>query len=75
MKTMSVTAFKARALQIMKDVSKTKEPVRVTRHGKPIAEVVPCSGKRPSPGLLADTLVYEKNLVDPVADKDWEAAE
>ena len=41
MKTMAISVFKARALQVLDTVSKTKESVVVTRRGRPLAEVVP----------------------------------
>jgi prevent-host-death family protein len=37
--------FKAKCLGILEEVRKTRKPIRVTRFGKPVAEVIP-----PSPG-------------------------
>ena len=41
MKTMGITEFKMHALQIIGNVAKQKEPVVVTKRGKPIAESYP----------------------------------
>lgn len=37
MKTMSAAAFKARCLTLMDDVKDTREPVVITKRGKPVA--------------------------------------
>ncbi len=37
----SISEFKAKCLALLEQVRKTREPIRVTRHGKPVAEVVP----------------------------------
>jgi prevent-host-death family protein len=50
MKEMTISKFKATCLAVLEQVRKTKRPVRITRFGKPVAEVVPPSpqsrGKR-----------------------------
>ena len=41
MKSMPAGEFKARCLAVMEDVSKTREPVLITKRGKPVAKLVP----------------------------------
>jgi prevent-host-death family protein len=41
MKKMPAGQFKARCLSVMEDVSKTREPVLITKRGRPIAKLVP----------------------------------
>ena len=41
MKTLAAGEFKARCLTLMDDVSKTREPVVITKRGKPVAKLVP----------------------------------
>jgi len=41
MEEVSISQFKARCLALLEQVNKTKQPLRITRHGKPIADVVP----------------------------------
>jgi prevent-host-death family protein len=41
MKTVAISEFKAKCLSLLDQVQKTKKPIRVTRFGKPVAEVVP----------------------------------
>lgn len=73
MKTLTITDFKARALQILGQVAKTRESVVVTKHGKPLAEVVPFSAATPSPGKLSEALVFEKDIVSPLGQEMWDA--
>jgi prevent-host-death family protein len=37
----AISEFKAKCLSLLQQVSKTKQPIRVTRFGKPVADVVP----------------------------------
>lgn len=39
----SVSEFKTNCLSLIKQVEKTKAPIRLTKRGKPIAEVIPVS--------------------------------
>ena len=41
MKKMPAGEFKARCLTVMEDVNKTREPVLITKRGKPVAKLVP----------------------------------
>jgi len=71
-----ISEFKAKCLALLEQVRKTREPIRVTRHGKPVAEVVP-----PTPtvdrskwiGSLKDSMILG-DIISPATDKDeWEA--
>lgn len=41
MEEVPISQFKAKCLALLEQVSKTKKPLRITRHGKPVADVVP----------------------------------
>jgi len=41
MKTLPAGEFKARCLRLMEDVRKTREPLVITKRGKPVAKLVP----------------------------------
>jgi prevent-host-death family protein len=47
MKEIAISEFKAKCLGILEDVRKTRKPIRVTRFGKPVAEVIPPSPEKP----------------------------
>jgi prevent-host-death family protein len=45
MKEVAISEFKAKCLGMLEEVRKTRKPIRITRFGKPVAEIIP-----PSPG-------------------------
>jgi prevent-host-death family protein len=48
MKEVAISEFKAKCLALLQQVQKTKKPLRVTRFGKPVAEIVPPSADAPA---------------------------
>ncbi len=73
MRTLTITDFKAHALQVLGQVAETKEPVVVTKRGKPLAEVIPFAPPSARPGKLASALVFEKDIVSPLGSDLWDA--
>jgi len=77
MKEIAISEFKAKCLGILEQVRKTRKPIRVTRFGEPVAEVVPPSPrKRPQNwlGCMAGTAEIIGDIVGPVgSESDWEA--
>lgn len=45
MKQMAAGAFKAKCLAIMDQVLQSGEPVLITKHGKPVAKLVPAENQ------------------------------
>jgi prevent-host-death family protein len=45
MKEIAISEFKAKCLGILEEVRKTRKPIRVTRFGKPVADVPPSPRK------------------------------
>ena len=45
MKQIAAGQFKAQCLAIMDQVSKTGEPIVVTKHGKPVVKLVPAENR------------------------------
>jgi len=77
MQEVAISEFKAKCLALLEQVHKTKKPIRVTRFGEPVAEVVPPS-PAPGPadwlGSMADTMEIVGDIVSPVIEEsDWEA--
>lgn len=52
MKEMPISKFKATCLAVLEQVRKTRRPVRITRFGKPVAEVVPPTPQVEKKGVL-----------------------
>jgi len=67
----AISEFKAKCLSLLEEVNKTGCPLRITRHGKPIAEVIP-----PSPatveedwlGSMTESTEILGDIVSPVID-------
>lgn len=44
MKTIQAADFKARCLAVMEEVRATKQPVVITKRGRPVAKLIPARG-------------------------------
>jgi prevent-host-death family protein len=67
----AISKFKAKCLSLLEEVSKTKTPLRVTRRGKPIADVIPASSEgdeRSWIGSLSGSVDFVGDVVSPVID-------
>ena len=70
----SKSQFKAKALEILRRVEATGEPVLVTDHGKPTIEVRRYRSLERSPlDLLRGSVVDYLDPTEPVGEQDWEA--
>jgi prevent-host-death family protein len=45
MKTIAAAKFKAHCLSLMDDVHKNREPIVITKRGKPVAKLVPAGNE------------------------------
>jgi antitoxin (DNA-binding transcriptional repressor) of toxin-antitoxin stability system len=78
MESMPISKFKATCLATLERVRRTGRPLRVTRFGKPVADIVPPSHERAAPGwvgamrgtarITGDITVPSSELVDWDAD-------
>lgn len=67
MKTIAAGAFKANCLAIMDEVQTKCEPVVITKHGKPVAKLVPVdTGKKAIYNFLAGKGAILGDVVAPV---------
>lgn len=77
MDAMPISTFKTHCLSIMERVRRTGRPVRVTRYGRPIADVVPAAPRARALrtlGLLKDRTMVTGDIVAPVVEPgDWDA--
>ena len=79
MDSIPISKFKATCLAALERVRRTGRPLRVTRFGKPIADVVPAAPDKPQHdwlGSLRDTLEIRGDIVGPSNELEkWEALE
>ncbi|MGC1484328.1 MAG: type II toxin-antitoxin system Phd/YefM family antitoxin [Candidatus Acidiferrum sp.] len=76
MQEIAISEFKAKCLAILDQVEKTKLPIRITRHGKPIAEVIPSKpvmDRAAWIGSMKDSMKILGDIISPASDEDeWE---
>jgi len=67
-----ISEFKAKCLGLIEQVHKTRQPLRITRHGRPVAEVIPAGPdrKRKFVGDMIGTAKIVGDIVAPVIDLD-----
>ena len=73
MQEISISEFKAKCLAIVEQVRKTKKPIRITKFGKPVAEVFPPSPAKQSGdwmGSMVGKMEILGDIVSPVIDLD-----
>ena len=75
MKTMAAGEFKARCLKVMDQVRATREPVVVTKRGRPVAKLVPADKRGKDVfGCLKGVIKIVGDIESPVVPlEDWEA--
>jgi len=76
MEEIAISKFKATCLSVLERVRRTRQPVLVTRFGKPVAELVP-PPLPPAPetwlGSFRDSGQIKGDIVSPVVDEDaWD---
>jgi prevent-host-death family protein len=74
MKSIQAGKFKAQCLALLDEVAQTNEPLIITKHGKPVAKLLPFDNKKdgnktPLKGLAT----FIGDIISPL-DDDWEAA-
>jgi len=68
----AISEFKAKCLALLERVRQTNKPLRITRFGKPVAEIVPPSpeaGRYDWIGSMKDTVKILGDIVSPVIDE------
>ena len=74
MKKMPAGEFKSQCLAVMDKVQKTGEAVLITKHGKPVAKLVPASKSADDIfGYMAGKVKIVGDIVGPITPlEDWE---
>jgi prevent-host-death family protein len=74
---MAISKFKATCLSVVDRVRKTRTPILITRHGVPVAQLVPPPpAEQPKSwlGSLAGTVQIHGDIVGPLTtESDWDA--
>lgn len=71
----AASRFKAQCLELMDYVRETGREIVITKHGKPVAKLVPATVGAPDPfGYLRGTVTHMGDIVSPI-DERWDAEE
>ena len=78
MQEVAISEFKAKCLALLEQVRKTKKPLRVTRFGKPVADILPSAPASDGAswlGSMRGSMEIVGDIMSPVmSEDDWEAA-
>lgn len=76
MQEIAISEFKAKCLALIEQVRTTKKAIRITRFGKPVAEVVPSTAtmdRKKWIGSMKNTMKITGDIISPANDEDeWE---
>ncbi len=65
--------FKAECLKLMDQVEKTRKPIVITKHGRPVAQLAPIpTDPRSLFGYMKNSLAIQGDVTAPL-DEDWSA--
>lgn len=65
--------FKAKCLQLLDDVAEQRGTLVITKHGKPVAKLVPVEPEQRMFGALKGSVVEEQDIISPI-NAAWESA-
>lgn len=80
-KTISATEFEGRCKELIELVTRARQPLLITRRGKPVAQIAPFNysktgGKKAMRAMplnpLEGSILYEGDLISPI-DVKWKA--
>jgi prevent-host-death family protein len=71
--TIGAGEFKAKCLQLLDAVAADREPLIITKRGKPVAKLVPMPAETPLFGAMAGSVLNETDLIAPI-DAEWNSA-
>ncbi len=72
MQTMAAGVFKAKCLAVMDEVQAKREPVTITKHGKPVAKLVPVEDEADSIfGFMKGQIKIIGDIESPIPESEW----
>jgi prevent-host-death family protein len=72
-RVIKASEFKAKCLAVLDEVERSRQGVIITKHGRPVAELVPhTASKRNARGILKGRLEIVGDVISPI-DVEWDA--
>jgi prevent-host-death family protein len=70
--TIAAGEFKAKCLKLLDEVAEKRETLIITKHGKPVAQLVPMPPEKNIIGAMRGSVLWEGDIISPI-DVEWEA--
>ena len=70
--TIAAGKFKAKCLKLLDEVAEKRETLVVTKHGKPVAQVMPMPVQQGLIGSMRGSVLWEGDIISPL-ENEWEA--
>jgi prevent-host-death family protein len=70
--TIAAGEFKAKCLKLIDQVSVTRKPLVITKHGRPVAQVIPMPAEKTLFGAMKGSGTIVGDIISPL-DVEWEA--
>lgn len=70
--TIPAGVFKAKCLKLLDKVAEDRHPLVITKHGKPVAQLVPISDNIDPFGRMSGSGAILGDIISPI-DVEWEA--
>lgn len=71
-RTIAAGEFKAKCLKLLDEVAETREPIVITKFGKPVAKLVPFEAERRQlRGAMRGSVIWEGDIISPLGEDAW----
>lgn len=71
--TVGAGDFKSTCLKLLDDVARDRIPLVITKHGRPVAKLIPMPPDIALFGALSGSVLHEADIESPI-DVEWDAA-
>ena len=70
--TIAAGEFKSKCLKLLDQVSEERQTLVITKHGRPVAQLIPVPAEETLFGSMKGTVLYMGDIISPI-DVEWEA--
>ena len=70
--TIPAGEFKAKCLKLLDEVAEKRQTLVITKHGKPVAQLVPVPAEKNIIGAMRGSVLWEGDIISPI-EVEWEA--
>jgi prevent-host-death family protein len=70
--TIPAGEFKAKCLKLLDKVAQDRQPLIITKHGKPVAQLIPIPAQENIVGSMKGSVLWMGDIISPI-DVEWDA--